>query len=354
MILDRYILKQFLPVFFVSILMFVSLVILIDLFTNLWRYLNSDMSFRNMMSISLYYVPKSISYALPISLLFATAYTLGDLCSKNELTAVFSSGIPYRRFILPFLLLGIFASVFSFFFEDIVVIPTFREKNNLSRSLVNPNFSKNEANVVFRTNNGQTIYSVDLYNDDTKSLTGVIIVEQTPDGKFSSLLRAQRADWNDNRWEFRNALVYSWVDDILRSHPYDGKIVYNEHPDVFKRNAVAVEELPIKDAVLFIRDLKETGLPYTAAQTDFYHRFSFPIASMVVILFSVTMGGRFRKNILLMSLLTSLGISVVFYIMEMITMMMAKLDYIPPMLGAWIPVITFITGGLFLLRSTKT
>ncbi len=55
-----------------------------------------------------------------------------------------------------------------------------------------------------------------------------------------------------------------------------------------------------------------------------------------------------------MSLLTSLGIAVVFYIMEMITMMMAKLDYIPPVLGAWIPVVTFITGGLFLLRSTKT
>jgi lipopolysaccharide export system permease protein len=327
---------------------------LIDLFASIWRFLNSDVSFLNMIKVSLFYIPKSISYALPISLLFATAYTLGDLYSRNELTAIFSSGIPYRRFVLPFIILGVLISIFSFFFEDLVVIPTFKAKNDLSNSLLNQNFSQNRANVVFKTNNGQTIYSVDLYDDKTQSLRGVIIVEQTADGEFSSLLRAQRATWNADRWEFQNALVYAWIDDILRSNPYDGTIIYNEAPEVFKRNAVAIEELPVKDAHLFIRDLKTAGMPYTEAETDFHHRFSFPIASIVVILLSTAMGGRFRKNILLMSLLTSLGVSVIFYIMEMITMMMARLDYIPPILGGWIPVITFITIGLFLLRGTKT
>jgi lipopolysaccharide export system permease protein len=354
LILDRYVLKQFLPIFLTAILMFVSLIILIDLFANLWRYLNSDVSFLNMMKISLYYIPKGISFALPVALLFATAYTLGDLYSRNELTAIFSSGIPYRRFVLPFILLGIFISIFSFFFEDLVVIPTFKEKNMLSRSILNQNFSQNRANVVFKTNNSQTIYSVDLYDDRNQSLRGIIILEQGPDGEFSSLLRAQRATWNEDRWDFQNAIVYSWVDDILRSNPYDGSIIYNEPPEVFKRNAVAIEELQIQDARLFILDLKASGIPHAEAETDFYHRFSFPVASIVVILLSTAMGGRFRKNILLMSLLTSLGISVVFYIMEMITMMMAKLDYIPPVMGGWIPVVTFITLGLFLLRSAKT
>jgi lipopolysaccharide export system permease protein len=66
------------------------------------------------------------------------------------------------------------------------------------------------------------------------------------------------------------------------------------------------------------------------------------------------MGGRFRKNILLMSLLTSLGAAVLFYVSEMITMMMAKLGYIPPFVGAWFPVMMFIVVGGLLLRSAKT
>jgi lipopolysaccharide export system permease protein len=40
--------------------------------------------------------------------------------------------------------------------------------------------------------------------------------------------------------------------------------------------------------------------------------------------------------------------------MEMITMMMARLGYIPPFFGAWFSVGTFIVIGVLLLRSAKT
>jgi lipopolysaccharide export system permease protein len=74
----------------------------------------------------------------------------------------------------------------------------------------------------------------------------------------------------------------------------------------------------------------------------------------VVIILSIPMGGRFRKNNLLMSLLSSLLSAVVFYGIEMITMMMARLGYIPPLIGAWFPVLFFIALGVLLLRTAKT
>jgi lipopolysaccharide export system permease protein len=66
------------------------------------------------------------------------------------------------------------------------------------------------------------------------------------------------------------------------------------------------------------------------------------------------MGGRFRKNILLMSLFTSLAVAVVYYIAEMLSMTMAGLNIIPPIVGAWFPVFFFFIVGLLLLRSAKT
>jgi len=69
---------------------------------------------------------------------------------------------------------------------------------------------------------------------------------------------------------------------------------------------------------------------------------------------SISMGGRFRKNILLMSLLASLSAAVVFYVMEMISMMMAKMGYIPTLIGAWFSVVVFIAIGLLLLIWAKT
>ncbi len=124
MILDKYLLRQFLPIFIIAVSMFVFLLLLIDLFSNLVRYLNNEVPFTMIMKISLYFIPKSFSYAMPISLLFAAAYTLGDLFARNELTTIFSSGVPFWRFSISLIIVGLAASVFSFFLDDTIVIPT--------------------------------------------------------------------------------------------------------------------------------------------------------------------------------------------------------------------------------------
>ncbi|HCC37107.1 MAG TPA: YjgP/YjgQ family permease [Treponema sp.] len=354
MTLDRYLARQFLPIFAVASAMFVLLLALIDLFANLVRYLNYEVPFSQIMKVSMYYLPKSFSYALPIALLFASAYTLGDLYARNELTSIFSSGIPFWRFSMPLVIIGFLASGFSFFFDDIVVIPTLRVKNELSRRYLHQQTSENNSDIVIKARGGRLIYSVDYYDSTAQALNGLSIVEQDSNGDFISLVRAQRAQWNGSHWELTHPVIYQWENNILRTRPLGATDAYTEDPGTFRRNAVKVEELPAKDAGLLVEDLKTAGLPFIEALAEYYHRFSFATVSLVVMILSISMGGRFRKNILLMSLLTSLFAAVVFYVIEMITMMMAKLGYIHPFVGAWFPVFIFIIIGLLLLRSSKT
>ena len=354
MILDRYLVRQFIPIFFVAVAMFTFVLLLIDLFTNLVRYLNYEVSFAEIMKISLYYVPKSLSYALPISLLFASAYTLGDLYARNELTSIFSSGIPFWRFSLSLVIIGLLASVFSFFFDDTIVIPTLRVKNELGRIALRQQTAENNSDIVIKARQGQLIYSVDYYDYTAQILNGVSIVEQDSQGAFVSLIRAPRATWNGEYWIFFNPILYYWDDALLRSGPLPPTDAYREQPDTFRRHAVRSGDLPAREGKLLVEDLKAAGLPFIEAQADYYHRYSFSTVSLIVMILSISMGGRFRKNILLMSLLASLSAAVVFYVMEMMTMMMAKLGYIPTIVGAWFPVIVFIIVGLLLLRGAKT
>jgi lipopolysaccharide export system permease protein len=354
MILDRYLLRQFSPLFFVAVSMFSFLLLLIDLFTNIIRYLNNEVPITTMLRISLLFIPKSFSYAMPISLLFAGAYTLGDLYAKNELTMVFSSGIPFRRFCLSFILLGLTASVFSFFLDDIVVIPTLKNKNELSRRALNQQVTVSNYDIVIKTRNGRLVYSVDFFDNERQVLNGVSIVEMDENGEFISQIRAHSAAWNGNYWEFRNAVIYRYEDGMLRIFPLLSNTSYNEHPDVFRRSALNIEELTLREAALMIDDMRSLGLPFYQAQTNYYRRYSFASTSLIVMLFSISMGTRFRKNILLMSLFTSLASAVVYYVTEMLSMTMAGLNYIPPAVGAWFPVFLFLAVGLFLLRSVKT
>ena len=354
MILDRYLARQFLPIFAAAIGMFAFLLSLIDLFAHLVRYLNYEVPFLQIMKISFFYLPKSISYALPISLLFASAYTLGDLYARNELTSIFSSGIPFWRFSMPLVCIGIAASFFAFFFDDTVVIPTLRVKNELSRRFLRQQLTESNSDIVIKANNGQLIYSIDYYDHAAKILNGISIVELDSQGGFISLIRSQRAAWTGEYWNLVNPIIYFWENNLLRTRPLPPTDVYREEPDMFRRHAVKAEELPVMEEKFLIQDLKEAGLPFIEAQADFYHRFSFATVSLIVMILSISMGGRFRKNILLMSLLASLSAAVVFYVTEMITMMMAKLGYIPTFIGAWFPVAVFITLGLLLLKGAKT
>jgi lipopolysaccharide export system permease protein len=354
MILDRYLLKQFFPIFVIAISMFMLLLALIDLFANIFRYLNYQVPVQEILRISLYYLPKCFSYALPISLLFASAYTLGDLYARNELTSILTSGIPFWRFTLPLVILGLVVSVFAFFFDDTAVIPTLAVKNSLSRHYLHQDRQESNSDVVVKTRGGDLVYSVDYFDYQALILNGISIVEQDATGAFVSLVRSPRAIWTGEYWLLSNAVVYEWVGDLLRARPLEDTGNFREHPDTFRRNAVDVEELRVRDARLLVEDLETAGLPTIQALADYYHRFSFSAASLVVIVLSISMGGRFKKNILLMSLLASLSAAVIFYVMEMISMMLARLDYIPPLVGAWFPVGIFIIIGLLLLGSAKT
>jgi len=354
MILDKYLLRQFFPIFCVAVSMFVFFLLLIDLFSNLVRYLNNGVPFAMIMKISLYFIPKSFSYALPISLLFAAAYTLGDLCARNELTTVFSSGIPFWRFSISLVIVGLAASVFSFFLDDAFVIPALKMKNDLSRRALRKNISENNSDIVIITKNGRLVYSVDYFDYEKNVLNGISIDEMDENGVFVSRIRAPSAVWKETFWEFNNAVIYQYEDNFLKIHPLPDSTSYNEPPDMFRRTAVKVEELSAKKAGFLIKDLRSTGQPFIQAQANYYHRFSFSATPLIVMILSISMGGRFRKNILLMSFFSSLSVAVVYYIAEMLSMTMAGLNYIHPIVGAWFPVFIFIILGLVLLWSAKT
>ncbi len=359
MTLDRYLVRQFIPIFLIIAFLFMMSVVLLDLFANLWRYITYEVPVTEILSVSLYYLPKSFSYALPVALLFAAAYTLAGMYGRNELTSIFASGVPFLRFTASLLLIGATASVFAFRFDDHVVIPTLKIKNELSRRLLRQSMiEENNSDIVIKSRGGDLVYAVDYYDYNSMVLNGVSIIEVGGD-RFSHI-RARSGTWNGEYWELSDAVAYRWKDGFIRADvfpPESGDIdetAYRESPETFRRGAVKPEELSAKEAALLVEDLKSAGLPYIEAEADYHHRYSFSFTPFVVMILSISMGCRFRKNILLMTLLSSVGVAVVFYVMDMISMMMAKLGYIPPAAGAWFPVIFFIFAGFLLLRTART
>jgi lipopolysaccharide export system permease protein len=351
-------LRSFLMLLAIALLFFVLLVQLFDLFSNLWRYLAQDTGALAILHIAWLYLPKCVSYALAPALLFACAYALGLLYKNNELIAILGSGISLFRLLAPLLALGLVLSLANFWFEEAVVIDSLRLKNQLYRSSVKLELPLSRTNVTVTSADGRIVYQADFYDDKKQSLSGVLILRRDPEGRFEARVDAERAVWKGAHWVLQNARSFTWDPGagLLRESRVaqleDEKL--SEPPATFRKSTRRVEEMGAGQARDFVTQLRRAGLPSREALTEYYRKYFVALNPLIVILIASGVGGRFRKNVLLLSLLSSLLLSVVYYVGQMITLILAKNALIPPLAGAALSFLVFLAGGILILRAART
>lgn len=359
--LSRFILFHFLQIFLVSLLFFVLIIELGDLFSNLNRYLTLEVPFSRIMEVQLLFLPKSLQLSLPIALLFSVSFSLGIIYSNNELIAVFAAGIPHIRFVLPLIVLGGLLSVGSFYFEEGVVIQTLEQKNELSAVLLRRSTSLNSANVTRLSDAGRVVYQAAYYNHSEKSLSEVSVLVRDDRGNPVQRIISSLAHWDDSQgaWVFENAWIYNVNihgelegDSIF--HTQFSSELLTKPPEDFQRLRDSIEDMTISEAREWISVLESSGLPPRKELTQYYERYAFALTPLIVMVISSAIGGNFKKNILLLSLLVSLGVSVVYYVIQMVGGLLAETGLIPPWVGAWIGVFLFLLIGITLLARAKT
>ena len=129
---------------------------------------------------------------------------------------------------------------------------------------------------------------------------------------------------------------------------------FDEPPETFRRLTRDVEEMSFREARGYVALPRRAGFASQEALTDLYRKLSFACTPLIVALIASSLGSAFRKNILLMSLLAALVVSVLYYVFQMVTGILSKNGVIPPLAGAWIPFTLFLVLGAMLFRTART
>lgn len=357
--LAGYIFKLFLPLLLGALVLFCLAFEIVDLFMNMWKYLSNNVPVPVILKILYLYLPKTITFSLPLAILFATCYMLCILSSQNELVAMFASGISYIKAMLPLIIFSLLLSVGYFFFEDKIVVPFYKQYQELKNSSLNIEVDQNNSNVVIRSHDGQIIYKADVYEDANKRLNNVLLLVRNDDKSLNCIVKASNAQWNDEveRWILSGTVTYRLDENgdlryaVLNS---DIELMFDEPPETFRNNLVDVETVTVKEGKEYIEYLRRTGLPASEALSVYYKKYSFPFVIFIVTLLAIGLSGRSRRNVIIISMILSVGASVLFYVLQMVTMLLAKFGFVTPVAGAWFPVIVFFIISLILLRYSKT
>jgi len=353
-----YLYKKIIPLFIGSALFFSLVLNLVDLFMHIANYLQNNCSVKEITMVMIYYVPKTIWYAVPVAILFSTSYVLSDMYANNEIVAMFASGVSLLRFTFPLLLVGFLLTFALFGFENKYVVNTYEKKTELQDKLLNITKNENNHDVIVLSDNGKIIYKANRYTEVNKRLQRCYFLFRDDNKQFKALIYSELANWNAEtlKWDLQNPIQYiengDGIKKVYASEEYLNQLT--ESYEIFRKTNVDVQSVTAKEAKIYIDHLRKAGLPYNEELSEYYKKFAFPFIIFIVVFLSIGLTGRTRKNVLLISLASCISASVLFYVTMMVTMVLAKHGYITAFMGAWSPVLFFTVISIILFKYSRT
>ena len=138
-LIDRYIIKQFVNTLVFSIIALSVIFVIVNLLENLEKFLDQDASFFVIIEYYIYFLPDIMQIMMPVATLLATLFTIGNLSTKNEITAMKSGGLSLYRLMIPIILFNILLSLGQLYFNGWIVPKANEGKRKIEMKYLNKN-----------------------------------------------------------------------------------------------------------------------------------------------------------------------------------------------------------------------
>lgn len=361
-ILYKMLLKSYLFWYSIAQGLFIVLFLIFDFFIKVNEsYTDPNLKFTiiNILIITLLLVPKAMWMTMPIAIMFGVIMSLSTCYQHNELIAIFTSAISIYKFVLPLIILNLILSVFMISLDSFVVIPSYRYRENLYQHLSKK--KQDERDITIKGENNY-FWNVEEFNSNNNMLKNIILFKINDEFQILFRIDASSAVYTKEGWLFNSGTIKEWNDkkELISDTKFYKKLFEDikDKPsifkNIFKKSDYDIDKMTIFEAMDRINLLKKLNIPYNDELTKFYKKFSFPFTLLVVSLFAIGVSTISQKNIIIIALFFSIGLAIIYYIMDMILVVLSTTGKVFPILGAWIPIFLFLPIAVILVKKAKT
>lgn len=331
-LLDRYILSEVVKAGLVALLIFSLLVMAVETFINIDKFVSNSLPFTMMMKYSFYALSDYFLMITGVSMLFSVTYFLSNLSANNELISLYTAGYSRVRILMPIVLLALVLTASFTCFNESLFLEWKNGKDVVSTELFGLSGTQDARNVALNdVASGYLVFSRSFSEGDERLYEPIVM--KSFDDRLVLRLEAERGDYRDGEWVFRNAIVYELGEDGFVSKEYDETTLqsFDFPPSLFRSRNMQIDTMEMSSALEYLSRLK--GVDPTSWQekeTEFLRRVGEPLGILVLMLISVLMNYTFKKNILLFSIVQSLVIAVVYYVSDMVFSIVCKQGMLAP------------------------
>ncbi|MBI1767697.1 MAG: LptF/LptG family permease [Bacteroidetes bacterium] len=202
-ILDRYIIKKVLSTFFFVMMILVAIIVVIDITEKVDKFNDHNLKFPEIFGYYMDFVPWISGLLTPIICFIAIVYVTSRLAAHTEIVAMLSSGISFRRLLLPYFIASSIIASISFVFNGWVIPHSNRERLAFEMQYFQNKFYFESRNVHMQT--APNVYLF-IQNYNNQSNTGYqFSLEKFSDNKLIEKLTADNIQWDSvkHKWTLR-------------------------------------------------------------------------------------------------------------------------------------------------------
>ncbi len=359
--IDQYILRKYLVTFFFCLLLFTAIIVVIDISEHTDNFVNSGLSaWQIFTDFYLGLIPRLDAMLFPLFTFISVIFFTSKMASRSEVIAILSSGVSFRRYVLPFMV-GSFILAGMLWYGYQFVVPKANRKwadfnikyiDNTKRPDPNSKRSSYKTNIYFKLD---SFSYVGIKSYDTVSKMGNNLFIQKFDGnKLKYNLRAGTFAWDTarNKWKL-NYVQERYLDSISeRVVASDEKLMgYNFKPIDLRNDDYLKDQMTTKELNRFISTEQQRGSEdINSLLVERYNRDAIPVSVVILTLIGVSLASRRVRGGSGAHLALGVLISVGYILFGRISSVFATQGSFHPLLASWTPNIIFGLLAFYLYK----
>jgi lipopolysaccharide export system permease protein len=356
-ILDKYIIKKYMGTLAFMLVLLCIIIVVIDVQSKAPRIETNGYTVGYFLLhfypyLMLYYLITFFSILVFISVIYFTS----RIANNTEIVAYISSGASFHRFAKPYLIASLIIAFCILMVNHFILPWSNIKKNELEVYTMNTvNREKLTANAQISTQlNPNEYVFINSYSRQSNRGSGYLYQKFDKNKKLLHQINASEIYWDEKKKLF---IISNYLEktigkndtEILKNG--DTKLQNFKHPpeELFP-NELLGQNKTTPDLIRFIKRETEKGNSnINVYQNELHQRTAMPVSIIILTFLALSLSSQKKRGGLGMNLALGIALAFVFvFSFEILKVVAAENNSIPPLLAMWIPNIIFGSLAFYL------
>ncbi len=351
--LDFYIIRKFLGTFFYAISLLILIVIIFDISEKIDEFLEGYATLNEILfDYYLNFIPYFVNLFSYLFTFIAVIYFTSKMAYNSEIVAILSSGISFRRFLMPYLISAVFLGLLSFYLANFLIPRTNKRMMAFEKTYLKSPYRNVDRDIHMQVKPGTFVY---MERYDNVSNTGYkFALEEFRDNQLVYKLNSTRILWDSvqGTWSIQDYVIRKIdgqeeriikgkeLDTLINMYPHEFTFILD---DMKTMNFMELNDFIDKERLKGSTLIKEY-------EVEKQKRIAFPFATIILTVIGVSISSRKVRGGIGMHLGFGLALTFTFIMFQQVTTVFATRGNLAPWLSVWIPNLIYGVLGLYLLK----